>query len=113
MGRKAASNWLCILMLFISSHRRTMTGEALTSTSLDAMDICHEGLSVIFELFSAESPCVPLLSTHFPSTHYDCLDCLRRDLRSSTHRCNDRWLSPEGFPASKFSTLISSSRSGQ
>ena len=33
--------------------------------------------------------------------------------RSSNHRLNERWLSPEGFPITKFSMLMSSSRSGQ
>jgi len=33
--------------------------------------------------------------------------------RSSNHRLNERWLSPEGFPITKFSILISSSRPGQ
>lgn len=33
--------------------------------------------------------------------------------RSSSQRLNERWLSPDGFPNSTFSTLISSSRSGQ
>ena len=30
-----------------------------------------------------------------------------------SHSANQRWLSPDGFPARRFSTLISSSRSGQ
>ena len=34
-------------------------------------------------------------------------------LRASNHRFSERWLSPEGRPAHTFSTLISSSRSGQ
>src|SRR3989304_2257654 len=32
---------------------------------------------------------------------------------ASSHPLNDRWLSPDAFPDNKFSTLISSSRSGQ
>ena len=33
--------------------------------------------------------------------------------RSSSQRLNERWLSPEGLPNTRFSTLMSSSRSGQ
>jgi len=60
------------------------------------------------------APCSPLSTTEQSARRCCTIQAfLLWAARCSSHCSNERWLSPDGFPNTKFSTPISSSRSGQ